>query len=148
MRILRALHTWQTRSVPTSAKGKTTDTDAINVTPNNVETFGDEVRVHISPGEACSDFDSPLFLVEDDVSETGHRDLDARGRGKTRVSGMPRTPDRERSAREAKVPKLQYPRSVVHQQNEGYIPRTIELRSATVPGRTEHADICELEFIQ
>ena len=34
--------------------------------------------------------------------------------------------------------------------NEGYsiISRTMELRSSTVPGRTEHADICELDFTQ
>ena len=104
--------------MPTSAEGKTTDTDAVNVTPNNVKTFGDEVRVDISPGEARSDFDSPLFLVEYDVTETGHRDLYTRGRGKTRVSGMARTPDRERSACEAKLPKLGYLRSAARQQNE------------------------------
>ena len=28
------------------------------------------------------------------------------------------------------------------------MPRTIELRSSTVPGRTEHVDICELELSQ
>jgi hypothetical protein len=34
--------------------------------------------------------------------------------------------------------------------NEGgsIVSRTMELRSSTVPGRTEHADSCELEFTQ
>ena len=65
-------------SVPTTAKGKTAHSDAVDATPNNVEAFGNEVRVHISPGKPRSDFDGPLFLIEDDVSETGHRDLDTR----------------------------------------------------------------------
>jgi len=65
--------------VPTSTKGKTADADAVDATPNDVETFGDQIRVHICPGKSCPDFDGPLFLVEDDVSETGHRDLDTGG---------------------------------------------------------------------
>jgi hypothetical protein len=61
--------------MPTTSKSKTTHADVIDAAPNDVETFGDEVRVHISPGKPRSDFDGPLFLVEDDFSETGHRDL-------------------------------------------------------------------------
>ena len=106
------------KNVPTSAKGKTTDADTVDATPDNAQTLGDEVRVHICPSEARTDFDSPLFLIEDDIFETGHRDLDTRGRGKPRVSGMSRTFDRKRSACEAKLPKLRYPRSAAHQQSE------------------------------
>jgi hypothetical protein len=69
----------QAWSAPTSAKGQTADADAIGAAPNNIEAFGNEVRVHICPGKSCSDFDGSLFLVKDNVPETGHRDLDARG---------------------------------------------------------------------
>jgi hypothetical protein len=62
----------QAGRMPTSAKGKTADADAVDATPNDVETSGDEVRVHFCPGKPRSNFDGSLFLVEDDVSETGH----------------------------------------------------------------------------
>lgn len=73
------MHGRQAGRVPTSAKDKTADADAVEATPNDVETFGDEVLVHFCPGKPRSDFDGPLFLVEDDVFETGHRDVDTRG---------------------------------------------------------------------
>ena len=69
----------QARRLPTSAKDKTTDADAVEATPNNVKTFGDEVREYICPGKSSSYFDGPFFFIEDNVPETGHRYLDARG---------------------------------------------------------------------
>ena len=101
--------------MPTSSKGKTAHADNVDTTSNDIETFGDEVREHFCPGEARSNFDGPFFLIEDDVSEKGHRDLDTRGRGKIRVSGVPGTLDREGRACETKLPKLQYLRSAAHQ---------------------------------
>ena len=65
-------------SVPTSAKNKTAHTDNVDATPNDIETFGDEIREHFCPGKPRSDFDGSFLLVEDDVSEMGHRDLDTR----------------------------------------------------------------------
>jgi hypothetical protein len=66
------VHAWQARQVPTSAKDKTGNADAVDATPDDVETFGDEVREHICPGQPSSNFDGPLFLVEDDIPEAGH----------------------------------------------------------------------------
>ena len=65
--------------MPTSAKDKTTDADTVETTPNDVETLGDEVRIDFCPSEPRSYFDGPLTLVEDDVFEASHRDLDTRG---------------------------------------------------------------------
>ena len=62
--------------MPTSAKGETANADAVDATPDDVETFGDEVLVNFCPGEASSDFDGSLFFVENDVFKTSHRDLD------------------------------------------------------------------------
>jgi hypothetical protein len=72
------VHPWQAGTAPTSAKDETADADAVHATPDNVKTFRDEVREHIRPGESRSDFDGTLFLIEDDVPETGHRNLDTR----------------------------------------------------------------------
>ena len=66
-----ALSECEARRVPTSTKGNTTHADTVDATPNNIETFGDKVRVYIGPGKSRPNFDNPLFLIEDDVSEMG-----------------------------------------------------------------------------
>jgi hypothetical protein len=134
----------------TSTKGVTADADAVDATPSDSETFREEIRVYFRPVKPRTDFDDPLFLIDDDVFETGHRDLYTRRRGKARVQVVPSTPDREGSTCGAKLPKLQCDAPGQLHIGEGYIilSRTIALRSSTVPGRTEHADICEFEFIQ
>ena len=63
--------------MPTSAKDKAADADAAEATPDDIETFGDEVQEHICPSKSSSDFDNPFFLIEDDVPEVSHRYLDA-----------------------------------------------------------------------
>jgi len=61
---------------PTSAEDKTANANAVGATLNDVKTFRNEVRIHISSGKTCPNFDGPLFLVEDDIAETTHRDMD------------------------------------------------------------------------
>lgn len=68
-------HVWQAGREPTSAKDKPADANAVDATPDNIEAFGEKVRVHVCPSNSSSDFDSPFFLVEGDVPETGHRYL-------------------------------------------------------------------------
>jgi hypothetical protein len=45
------VYAWQARRVPTSAKDKTGDSDAVDATPDDTKTFGDEVREHFCPGK-------------------------------------------------------------------------------------------------
>lgn len=73
------MHVRQARRTATSTKSKTSDANAVDATPNDIDTFGDEVRVHLCPCEARPDFDGLLFLVDDDIVETDHRDLDTMG---------------------------------------------------------------------
>jgi hypothetical protein len=65
--------------MPTSAKDETSDAYNVQATPDNVKTFGYEVREQIFPSKPSSKFDCTLFLVEDDIPEAGHRDLDTKG---------------------------------------------------------------------
>ena len=59
----------------TSTKGVTADADAVDTTPSDSDTFGKEVRIYFCPVKPRTDFDDPLFLIDDDVFETSHRDL-------------------------------------------------------------------------
>jgi hypothetical protein len=65
--------------VPTTTKDETGDADTVDATPNNIKTFGDEVREQICPGEPSSKLDGTLFLIVDEVPEAGHRYLDTEG---------------------------------------------------------------------
>ena len=50
----------------TSSKRETRNADAIQSTTHDVDALGDDVCIHIGPGETCSDLDSLRALVDDD----------------------------------------------------------------------------------
>ena len=66
----------QTNRVLTSANDETTNANADDATPNDIETFRNEIREHFCPDKPRSDLDSPLILIYDDVFETDRRYLD------------------------------------------------------------------------
>ena len=92
----------------TSAKCEATHANAIQSATDNVQTPRHEVRIHTGPGESSSDLDCTLLLVNDDIIESDHGDLDASRRRKVGVGGMPRASDSKRCARRSKFSKLPY----------------------------------------
>jgi hypothetical protein len=62
-----------------STKGEASDANAIYATSDNIETLRDKIRIHIGPGKACSDLDSPRIFTDGDVIEPGHRDVNTLG---------------------------------------------------------------------
>ena len=58
-----------------SPKSKACDANTIHATSDNIEAPRNKVCVHIGPGKACPNFDSPRIFADGDVVESGHRDV-------------------------------------------------------------------------
>jgi hypothetical protein len=71
--------------LPTSSKNESPHANAVQATTDNVQTPRHEVRIHAGPGEPRSKLDRALILVDDDVVETDHGDLDTERRRKIGV---------------------------------------------------------------
>jgi len=59
----------------TPSEGKASDASPVNASSDNIETLWDEIGVHIGPRKARSNLNSPIIFADDDVIESGHRDL-------------------------------------------------------------------------
>jgi hypothetical protein len=58
-----------------STKGEASDANTIYATSDNIEAPRDKIRIHIGPGKACSNLNSPRIFADGDVIEPGHRDV-------------------------------------------------------------------------
>jgi hypothetical protein len=79
-----------------STKSKASDADTIQATSDNIETLGNKVCVHISPGKARPNLYSLRIFANDNVVEPRHRDMYTWGRRKARVGSLPTTFHRKR----------------------------------------------------
>ena len=62
-----------------SAESKASDANTVYATSSNTEALRDKICVHIGPGKAGPNLDSPRIFANSDVIEPGHRDLYAWG---------------------------------------------------------------------
>jgi hypothetical protein len=58
-----------------STEREASDANTVQATSDNIETLGDKISIHVGPGEARSNLDSPMIFADDDVIEPGHRDV-------------------------------------------------------------------------
>jgi hypothetical protein len=75
-----------------STMSKASDADTIQAASDDIDALRDKICVYIGPGKAGPNFNSLRIVADDDVIESGHRDVytpGGRKRRKARVASVP-----------------------------------------------------------